>query len=84
MKMFLRKAPVMSLLAFFLILNILSPVFAFGSLKEKIQNEVDSNPFLQKQQIKLKVVEEQNGYVTIQIAEGDRALRKAIIYLARS
>jgi len=51
---------------------------ASADLKSKIQKELDGNPFLQKQGVKLGVVEEKNGYVTIEMYEGSRALRKAI------
>lgn len=50
----------------------------FGGLKGKIQKELDQNPFLTKEKIKLQVVEEQNGYVTIEMTDGDRPLRDAI------
>jgi hypothetical protein len=38
----------------------------FG-LKAKIQQEFDSNPFLKEEKIKLTVVKEDNGYVTVEI-----------------
>ena len=36
-------------------------------LQSKIQQEFDSNPFLKEQKIKLTVVKEENGYVTVEI-----------------
>jgi|APFre7841882590_1041340.scaffolds.fasta_scaffold09827_2 TPR repeat protein len=56
------------------------PVYALstGGLKEKLQEELDNNPFLQQNQIRLKVIDEKNGYVTIQMYEGNRRLREAI------
>jgi len=48
------------------------------SLKGKIQSELDANPFLREQRIKLQVVKEENGYVTIEMAEGNRKVREAI------
>ncbi|HEB86353.1 MAG TPA: hypothetical protein ENI68_04950 [Gammaproteobacteria bacterium] len=50
----------------------------FGGLKEEIQKELDGNPFLKKEGIKLRVVEEKNGYVTIEMYEGSRELRQTI------
>ena len=77
MKIFSNKASVL-LLSFFLFFTILHSVSASDNLKDKIRQEVDNNPFLKKQQIKLKVLDEQNGYITIQMVEGDPELRKAI------
>jgi TPR repeat protein len=51
---------------------------ASAGLKSNIQKELDGNPFLLKEGVKLEVVEEKNGYVTIEMCEGSRALRKAI------
>lgn len=51
---------------------------ASADLKSNIQKELDGNPFLHKEGVKLGVVEEKNGYVTIEMYEGSRALRKAI------
>ena len=50
----------------------------FGGLKAKIQKELDGNPFLGKEEIALRVVEEENGYVTIEMYEGNRKIREAI------
>ena len=49
-----------------------------GGLKGKIQKELDESPFLQETGIKLKVINEENGYVTIQMLEGDRKIREKI------
>ncbi len=50
----------------------------FGGLKAKIQKELDANPFLKKEGVKLRVVEEESGYVTIDMCEGSRAVREEI------
>jgi len=49
-----------------------------GGLKGKIQKELNKNPFLQETEIKLKVIEEENGYVTIEMFEGSRKIRDKI------
>jgi TonB family protein len=53
-------------------------VLAWGDLKEKIQKELDNNIFLQKERIKLRVIEEKNGYVFIEMYEGNRKIREGI------
>jgi len=50
----------------------------FDNLKDKIQKELDVNPFLKKQQIKLKVTDETNGYVTIEMYEGNHKVKERI------
>lgn len=63
----------------FLTFNFVSSSYAvFGSLKDKIQKELDVNPFLKKHGIKLKVTEETSGYVTIDMQEGNINLRNNI------
>ncbi|MEW5857965.1 MAG: tetratricopeptide repeat protein [Cyanobacteriota bacterium] len=52
--------------------------FPWGSLKSKIQEELDISPFLQREGVKLRVVDEKSGYVTIEMYEGDPELMKAI------
>jgi len=61
----------------------LSPTFnveagMFGSLKGDIQDEIKANPFLKKQGISLKIAEEENGYVSLEMVEGNRTVRNAI------
>jgi len=60
------------------LLGCISTYTASSDLKSTIQKELDGNPFLQKQKVRLGVVEEQNGYVTIEMYEGSRELRRAI------
>lgn len=60
------------------LLGCISTYATSADLKSTIQRELDGNPFLQKQEVRLGVVEEQNGYVTIEIYEGSRELRRAI------
>ena len=48
------------------------------SLKGRIQSELDANPFLREQGIRLQVVKEENGYVTIEMVEGDKKVREVI------
>lgn len=63
---------------FLTILMFSSGAYAFG-LKSKIQDEIDGNPFLEKEGIKLRVTEEKNGYVTIEMYEGYSQIRRSII-----
>ncbi len=53
------------------------PALCFG-LKSKVQDEMDQNPFLQKEKIKIRVTDEKNGYLTVEMYEGDANLRKCI------
>jgi len=55
MKIFLMKVPIVLLSVFFFTLTILPSVLASISLKDEIRKEVNNNPFLKKQNIKLKV-----------------------------
>ena len=48
------------------------------SLKGRIQSELDANPFLREQGIRLQVIKEESGYVTIEMAEGDKKVREMI------
>lgn len=52
--------------------------FSWGGLKGKIQSELDGNPFLRNEEIKIKVVSEDNGYVTLKMYEGSRTVREEI------
>jgi tetratricopeptide (TPR) repeat protein len=67
--------------AFLLLVSLLlfspQPALSFG-LKSNVQNEIDQNPFLQKEGIKLRVTDEKNGYVTIEMYEGDFSARQRI------
>lgn len=47
-------------------------------LKGKIQKELDGSPFLKEKGIKLTVIKEENGYVTIEMVEGSRIIRGII------
>ena len=49
-----------------------------GGLKGKIQKELDGSPFLQEEGIKLTVLKEENGYVTIDMVKGSRKIREKI------
>jgi TPR repeat protein len=74
-----RKIMVFTIIVFLLFSVYPTNIFClFGGLKEKIQTELDKNPFLAKEQLKLRVTEEKNGYVTIDVYEGSRKLREAI------
>ena len=53
------------------------PWAALAGLKEKIQEEIDSNPFLKEQGIKIVVQKEENGYITLDMAAGNPDIRKA-------
>lgn len=78
----MRNAYIKTLLLLFVV------VFAFvycvpnalswGGLKGKIQKELDGTPFLKEEGIKLKVINEENGYVTIEMFEGNREIREKI------
>ena len=48
-------------------------------LKEKIQQELDANPFLKEQGIKIEAQKEENGYVTLEMTEGNRRVRQGIV-----
>ncbi|MEI6562246.1 MAG: tetratricopeptide repeat protein [Verrucomicrobiota bacterium] len=45
------------------------------SLMEQIQKELDSSPFLAAQQLKMHVVNERQGNVTLELTEGPKKLR---------
>ena len=64
-----------SLISFFIFFQ---EAWALSSLGNKIQKELDANPFLKKAKIKLEVTEEENGYVTIEMLEGNRKIREGI------
>ena len=57
---------------------LVSPLDSIAGLKERIQEEVDSNPFLKEQGIKIVVQKEENGYVTLDMAAGSQEIRKAL------
>ena len=57
----------------------LADLYAQGSLAKQIQAELDVNPFLKEEGIKLRVVEEVSGYVTIEMFEGSKTVREYII-----
>jgi tetratricopeptide (TPR) repeat protein len=54
------------------------PVFCFG-LKSKVQDEIDQSPFLQEAEIKLRVISEKNGYLSIEMYEGKKSDRSKIL-----
>ncbi|MFW2368787.1 MAG: tetratricopeptide repeat protein [Desulforhopalus sp.] len=56
----------------------LTDIYALGSLGKQIQAELDVNPFLKEEGIKLRVVEEVSGYVTIELFEGSKTVRDYI------
>lgn len=74
----MRKILLFIVLATIAMTFTVSALALSGSLKEKIQEELDGNLFLEKERIRLRVVEEKNGYVTIEVYEGPRFLREAI------
>ena len=45
------------------------------ALREQIQNELEASPFLQAQQVKMRVIEEKQGFVTVELTEGPKKLR---------
>ena len=51
------------------------PAQAFGRLEDKIQRELDVNPFLKKHGIKLRVTDATAGYITVEMYEGNDQLR---------
>ena len=50
----------------------------FEGLKAKIQKELDANPFLREEGVKLRVASEENGYVKLEMYEGNRKAREVI------
>ena len=48
-----------------------------GELRDKIQTELDSSPFLHRQQVKMRVLEERDGCVIIELVNGPKKLRDA-------
>jgi len=44
-------------------------------LRDQIQKELESNPSLQAQQVKMQVVDEKKGCVTLELTEGPKKLR---------
>lgn len=73
-KRLLTLLPILFVLCLFTSMDTM----AWGSLQTTIQTELDGNPFLKEAKIKLRVIDEKNGYVTIEMAEGERALREGI------
>lgn len=62
------------LLALSFTMSVLTVV---AGLQNDIQQEIDNNPFMKEQGIKIRVAEEA-GYVTLEVAEGNRQVRKII------
>lgn len=56
----------------------IADIWALGSLGKQIQAELDVNPFLKEEGIKLRVIEEVSGYVTIEMFEGSKTVREYI------
>ena len=75
---FLMLIPAAFICLVFFFGSFTASVFAWGGLKSKIQDELDSNPFLKNGGIKLRVVSEENGYVTVEMYEGQRKIRESI------
>jgi hypothetical protein len=50
-----------------------------ANLKTKVQDELEANPFLKKNGIGLRVIDEANGYITIEFYQGNRQLRERIL-----
>lgn len=46
-----------------------------SALRDQIQNELDTNPALQAQQIQMRVTAENRGVVTLELSEGPKKLR---------
>lgn len=65
-------------LCLILSISVISYCYALGSLGTQIQAELDVNPFLKEEGIKLRVVEEISGYVTIEMFEGSKIVREYI------
>ena len=64
--------------AFSLTFSILASAQLFGGLKAQIEKELAANPFLKKEGIRLTVVSEENGYVTLQMDAGNGKTRERI------
>jgi tetratricopeptide (TPR) repeat protein len=60
-------------------LMLAAPLASTAGLKEKIQEEIDSNPFLKERGIKIVAKKEENGYVTLEMVTGNHEVRKALI-----
>lgn len=48
------------------------------NIKSKVQDEIEKNPFLKEEHLRLKVEDEKNGYVTIELEEGNNQLLNLI------
>ncbi|UCE07902.1 MAG: TonB C-terminal domain-containing protein [bacterium] len=74
------KIIILSFIFLALIIYVFYPIEAraWGDLKERVQNELDGNPFLEKEKIRLKVIDEKNGYITIEMYEGNRKVREGV------
>lgn len=46
-----------------------------GPLRESVQAKLDASPILAQQQLKMRVLQEQRGSVTLELSEGPKALR---------
>ncbi|UTF51210.1 CHAP domain-containing protein [Desulfomicrobium sp. ZS1] len=65
-------------LSFLISFLFVENVYAFDSLTKKIQKELEVNPYLKKEGVKLRVSDEESGYVTIEMYEGPRRMRMLI------
>lgn len=52
--------------------------YGLSDLGEEVQEELKGNPFLENEGLAVRVVEEQNGYVTLEVFKGPRKLRELI------
>jgi len=73
----LNTVPIFALIAFFLF-PIFTDSYVLSGQKEEIQKELDINPFLKKEGVKLRVTEAVSGYITIEMYEGSRYIREEI------
>ena len=75
------KKIILKLIVFSFLLTIwaVPPAHPFCLLLDNIQKELNANPFLKKQGIKLRVADATNGYITIEMYRGDLDLREYIM-----
>ena len=74
----LKKTLTRIFLCLVLSTSITTYSYAVGSLDTQIQAELDVNPFLKEEGIKLRVVDDVSGYVTIEMTEGSKTVREYI------